>query len=182
MVQQHRRFRRRPVHWLGAALLLTSSVLCSVYALTPGHNADTFLDVVQGYYSAPARYCTELSGDRLVPCASGNRDCMLIKRVDQSHVQLRIYSVQANGHQCGVSGIAAVRDGQIEYVGGVQDGPDRGKHVIIAMEGGRLTIHYRKDDDSVSRAPVCANEARLDLLQFSIDSKRPVGTNVCSPY
>jgi hypothetical protein len=72
------------------------------------------LTTMEGYYSVPGRYCSELQGTELRPCMPPSHDCLLVKELDMTSAGIEVSSTQTNGHQCSVSGRAQLKGGPID--------------------------------------------------------------------
>ena len=131
-----------------------------------------------GYYTAPATYCSELEGTALKPCDPPVDDWMQIKPIDDTHAQIDIYSLQTNGHECGVSGIAELKGDKLVYVEKDTTLPQYlGQGFTVALSGQILKIQYLADP-GLGIPPFCGARARLDRLVFPIERKRPPRENL----
>src|ERR1700722_12681741 len=61
---------------------------------------------MEGWYIVPSKYCSLLEEGSLKPCDPTEKDTLSIERIDDLHAQVELYSVQTNGHECEVSGVA----------------------------------------------------------------------------
>jgi hypothetical protein len=126
-----------------------------------------------GYYTAPATYCSELDGTDLKPCDPPVEDWMQIKPIDATHAQIDIYSLQTNGHECSVSGIAELKGDKLVFVEKDATLPQYlGQGFTVALNGKTLKIQYLADP-GLGIPPFCGARARLDRLEFSTAKKIP---------
>jgi hypothetical protein len=131
-----------------------------------------------GYYTAPAAYCSELEGAALKPCDPPVEDWMQIKPIDDTHAQIDIYSLQTNGHECGVSGIAELKGDKLVFVEKDTTLPQYlGQGFTVVLSGKILKIQYLADP-GLGIPPFCGARARLDRLEFRIEKKRPPRENL----
>jgi hypothetical protein len=128
-----------------------------------------------GYYTAPATYCSELDGTALKPCDPPVEDWMQIKPIDATHAQIDIYSLQTNGHECSVSGVAELKAGKLVFVEKETKLPQYwGQGFTVELIGKTLKIKYLADP-GLGIPPFCGARARLDRLEFDIEKKLQVG-------
>jgi hypothetical protein len=131
-----------------------------------------------GYYTAPAAYCSELEGTALKPCDPPVEDWMQIKPIDETHAQIDIYSLQTNGHECGVSGIAELKGDKLVFVEKDTTLPQYlGQGFAVVLSGRTLKIHYLADP-GLGIPSFCGARARLDRLEFSTEKKLPPRENL----
>jgi hypothetical protein len=156
---------------IGTALLMLPIVASS--GLDP-------ISQFEGYYTAPATHCSRLDGEQLRPCDPPEEDCLLVKRIDETHATIDIDSVQSHGTECGVSGVAELQEKSLVYVEKNPASPDAGKGIALQLAGKNLKIRYLAAPERDS-APFCGVRARLDWLQFSLARRRPVDDHRCGP-
>ncbi len=138
------------------------------------------LDAFEGYYTAPATHCSMQDGDVTRPCDPPEEDCLLIKRVDDTHAAIKLQSIQSHGHECGVAGVAELKDGRLVYVDANPASPESGKGIALRLDGRKLKIAYLEKPDK-DAAPFCGLKARLDWLVFALADRQPVGAHQCGP-
>jgi hypothetical protein len=73
------------------------------------------LSTIEGYYTSRGPCWTRNADGSLESCDGGpdGDSCLLIKKIDATHAELRIESFQASGHECGVSGVAELSGGKL---------------------------------------------------------------------
>lgn len=138
-----------------------------------------FIKDVEGYYASLARFCSTREGQELVPCNPPRRDCMLIKGIDDTHVKFYVYSVQENGTQCEVLGIAERHGRMLTYIEQDPLDADHGKGIAIHFSRGIITFKYRSELRPAVQPPFCAARARLDLVEFRLKDREAIDHHTC---
>jgi hypothetical protein len=113
---------------------------------------------------------------KLVPCDPVPEDCLSIKKIDKDHAQISVYSVQTNGHNCGVSGIAERVGDKLVYT--EQGELEHGQQFAIILSGQTLTFKYLATPGTMI-PPFCGARASLERVEFSLNKKQPIGAKEC---
>jgi len=153
---------------------LTCAMTCGLGAV---RGDSSFITSIEGHYVAPARNCTQPEGDEQVPCDPPMEDCMMIKRVDDSHAKLYVYSPQWNGSECGIDGVAELHGKVLRYTELGFD-TSRGKKVDVKFEHGKITFEY-VDPPDLAGAPFCGEHAQLNWVEFDLKKKQPLNHATC---
>jgi hypothetical protein len=155
------------------SILLTS--LLSIGLLLPvlAASDSSFINRIEGYYSAPGPLCTVREGDQLVPCGPPMDDCMQIKKVDDTHAKIYVSSVQENGSECGIDGIAELHGKTLRFIG-----KDKGYGVDVVFADDRISFEYVPELTSPVR-PFCGAQGRLDWVKFNLKDKEPLNFAAC---
>lgn len=141
-----------------------------------GANASLAAEInsLAGRYSISSQYCTQYKGGKISACSRSQRDCMLIKPDSKSTLHLEIYSLQADGHSCGVNGRAQIEEGRIIYRD--TDAQNR-EWVFEIVDSGKFWI-IKNTSTPGHQSPFCGVHASLDGLKFPKASKRSL-THAC---
>jgi hypothetical protein len=134
---------------------------------------------MEGYYIEPAKTCSVLQGRVLKPCNPPRSDCLLIKRIDDSHAWISFRSMQTNGHSCAVSGLANFRNGKFTYTERDSDSPDLGRGISIRRLGHLLKLSYLVRS-GMSLTAFCGMRASVENVEFQDEQKQPVGSHTCT--
>lgn len=155
------------------SIMLTS--LLSIGLLLPvlAASDSSFINRIEGYYSAPGRLCTASDGDQLLPCDPPMDDCMQIKKIDDSHARIYVASVQENGSECGIDGVAELHGKTLRYIG-----KDKGYGVEVVFADGRISFKYVPELTSSVR-PFCGAQGSLDGVRFNLKDKEPLSFASC---
>jgi hypothetical protein len=140
-----------------------------------------FLSAIEGYYTSRG-HCWTRNADGSVESCDGGPDgdsCLLIKRIDATHAELRIESFQANGHECGISGVAELNGGKLVYVQGHEGDDDDGRGLTIDAGASKLTIKYLKGEQVRLNNPFCAINANLESVEFDKSTQVPIAGKSC---
>jgi hypothetical protein len=129
---------------------------------------------IEGYYSAPARLCTVPEGNQLVPCDPPVNDCMQVKKIDDSHARIHVSSVQENGSECGIDGVAELHGKSLRFIG-----KDSGYEVDVVFEHGKITFKYVPELTAPVR-PFCGAQGRLDWVSFELKDRKPLNFASCA--
>jgi hypothetical protein len=156
-------------------ILLLVTLLLPVVAISDSG----FIGDIEGYYAALGRYCSMREGQELVPCNPPSRDCMMIKGIDDTHVKFDVYSVQENGTQCEVSGVAERHGRMLTYIEQGPLLPDHGKGITIHFAHGRITFKYHSEPIPAEQPPFCGARARLDLVEFRLKDREAIDHHTC---
>ncbi len=126
------------------------------------------INALAGRYSMSSQYCTQYKGGKFAACSRSQRDCMLIKPDSKSTLHLEIYSSQADGHSCGVNGLAQIEEGRIIYRD--TDAQNR-EWVFEIVDSGEFLI-IKNTSTPGHQSPFCGAHASLNGLKFPKASKR----------
>ena len=149
------------------------TILCCFVGLVDA--ADNPIKRMEGYYQIPAHSCFSLEGGEYVSCEDRMTDCLSIKAIDGKTAQISVDSWQTNGHECGVSGVAKLQGNSLVYVGGDDDLDSKGKKFSIDLIDGKLKFRYLNPSNIEMRSPFCGFRASLELLEFDMKVRAPVG-------
>lgn len=152
----------------------TALWLACAGGLVPGLAAGKpAIDDLVGIYKVPAARCSEMApGGRLVSCSSQVSDCLELRKVSPSRVQVRFSSAQTNGHQCGGEGEAdVVPEG---FLLCPADEDYRGQCTLIGVTANALVLHLR--GKRTYRDFFCGQRATVEGLRFSRRARRAQGT------
>lgn len=147
------------------------------------HADENLLKRVEGYYTAPARFCSDVEGDKLVSCEGEVQDCMEIKEISMRKAEINIWSTQTNGAECAVSGVASLEGRNLVYMASdleVKVGETPGVGFSIDLSQPILRIKYINSEKKSWGAPFCGLQARLDRLEFDQKEKKKFGPS-CPP-
>jgi hypothetical protein len=133
-----------------------------------------FLEQLEGYYSAPTKLCSTLEEDHLAPCDPPDTDCMLIDKVDDRHAKVYVYSVQTNGSQCELEGVAELHGKTLRYIEHDKNLPSFGEGLDITVTDGKITFKYLSDKEAARHA-FCGMRGSLDWVEFPLQSRAPLG-------
>lgn len=135
---------------------------------------------LQGYYSAPSRICASSGQGSSKGCQMSDTDCMRIRKIDDGHAKFYVYSVQENGAQCEVEGVAESKGDVLLYKDTDADDSEFGKGFTIAITKGKITFKYLSEPDPrVHQPPFCGAQASMDRVAFSLQGKLPLGSQEC---
>lgn len=131
---------------------------------------------MEGYYLVPSQYCSELDGSALKPCDPVPHDCLLIRKIDDSHAQVNVYSVQTNGHQCEAAGIAQRVGDKLLFT--EQGIVGHGSQFEIAIVGKSIKLRYPVDP-GLGIPAFCGARGRIDRLEFPLKVAKPTTNHTC---
>lgn len=116
----------------------------------------------------------------MVPCSSGIRDCLLIKRLDATHAQVSISRVEINAHSCSVErGVAVLRANQLVYVDNDPESVTHGYGVSIEIVKQSLTMNYVGGKPGGFFLPCCGSGASLEGFSLELSSREPIANHTC---
>jgi hypothetical protein len=145
-------------------------ILLLAFGATAGRADDDLLARVAGTYEVPAQ-CTQMGANgEQEPCGPQVLDRLVIKKLSQLSASFDLYSVQVNGHQCEVSGIARLEGDSLVYID--TDSPDPGQGMRIHLGPAEITFSYLKDVSSSLR-PYCGARAYLSRITFPVSVRTP---------
>lgn len=155
-------------------------VLANLLLIGDLANAEnSFLNEIKGVYKTPARFCSSVGQDGTTePCVSPPLDCLSIEPINDTQAHVQVYSVQTNGHDCEIDGVANLKGHSLIYTfspTGYADEKDAGQKASIDFSNKKVTIRYLNLRNDRTRMPFCAIRARIDLVKF--DKKDKVTTN-----
>ena len=134
----------------------------------------------EGYYTATGTcWIRGAPGEPAEPCGSSPDSCMSIRKLDRLHAQLSIESYQADGHECGMKGIAELRGRTLVYVQKDQHDQDDGNGLIVDLVGPELKIRYTPDSHFTSENPFCAVNADLQVIAFKKSEREAAAGRTC---
>jgi len=134
------------------------------------------IERLEGYYATPSRICPQGAKS----CDASDTDCMLIRKEADGHAKFYVYSVQENGSQCEVEGVAESRGDSLFYQDTDADSDDHGKGFSLVVVNGKVTFKYLAEPDpKVHKPPFCGSQARMDRVQFSLKDKQPLASQEC---
>lgn len=140
------------------------------------------LSELEGYYTSRG-HCWAKNGDGSVERCDDGADgdsCLQIRRIDPTHAELSIESSQANGHECGVSGVAELRGDKLVYVQGHAGNDDDGRGLSVDTSGPELTIKYMDEQEQHFTSPFCAINASLELVAFDKKTRESADGKSCT--
>ena len=153
------------------SILFSCIATCFSLAANTGSDAAATLE---GQYTARNVECSSPEGRNQVPCDPATEDCLLLKRVDPRHLKFHVYSVQRNGTQCEVEGVAARRGDSWIYRETDRSTSDFGKGFSMAVRNGRLVFKYLQEPDPAQHLPpFCGAQAQIDRIEFALASRQP---------
>jgi hypothetical protein len=132
----------------------------------------TTLDDVQGYYAAPSASCSYFEGDKLIPCGSDMKDCLVIKKLNDTTAEIQVSSTQTNLHVCDVRGAATLQGNDLIFLD-PKASDDVGQGLRIEIQKQKLVLGYLKPIKM--QPPFCGMGAYLSRLEFKRRQKRPLG-------
>jgi hypothetical protein len=154
------------------------SVITIVLSLSMSVASATTLDDVQGFYTAPSTSCSYLEGDKLVPCGSEAKDCLVIKKLSNATAEIQVSSTQTNLHVCDVRGTATFQGNKLIYLDPEASEEDFGQGLKIEINKDKLVLGYLKQIRM--RPPFCGMRAYLSRLEFKRKHKKPLGPECSS--
>jgi hypothetical protein len=125
---------------------------------------------MEGWYIVPSKYCSLLEEGTLKPCDPVPNDTLSIERIDDLHAQIELYSLQTNGHECEVSGVADRVAEKLVYT--EKDQLGRGDQFEIAIVGNVIKLKVLTEAGP-AHSPFCGARASLDLLEFPLNEAKP---------
>src|SRR5262245_48326910 len=144
------------------ALLLT----CAANALA----AADLLQRIEGTYEIPSQ-CTTVSSKGDESCGPNIRDRLRITRVSDRAASFDLYSVQINGHQCEVSGVAELQGDSLVYLD--PEAREPGQGLRIKLTSSALVLSYLKPLTGPGAPPFCGTRASVNRLSFPLRAKAP---------
>jgi uncharacterized protein YecT (DUF1311 family) len=84
--------------------------------------------------------------------------------------QIDIYSLQTNGHECSVAGVAELKGDKLVLVENDKSSRDFGNGFSVELIDKTLTIKYL-EDPGLGFPPFCGARARLDRLKFRTEGE-----------
>jgi len=161
---------------------LTYRIAALVVILPIAAASDTSLiDRIAGYYSAPARLCTEFDGEKYVPCNHPYRDCLKLKKLDSTHAYFNVSSVQQNGAVCGMEGIAKIDHNTLEYVDHDSTDPMAyGAKLIIRVTNDAITFESIAGASAAGQDPFCGRQGQMRWVKFLLKDRRPFDSGKCN--
>jgi len=124
---------------------------------------EDLLQQIDGTYETPSQ-CTTVTSEGHEPCSPKLRDRLRITRVDERTASFELYSVQINGHQCEIDGVAELQDDSLIYLD--PDTKDPGQGLRIKITSSALVLSYLKPLTGPGQPPFCGMRARVDRLSF----------------
>lgn len=157
------------------AFRLAATIFAIVVAINARSDV-SIVDQLEGYYTAPAKYCSEREGNRLVPCDHPKvEDCLILKRIDSRHMWFSVNSAQSNGASCSVDGVAVADTHGLTYTDNDPgDGQDFHNVLSIFVKHRAIRFKSANASDRESFAPFCGAHASLDGLEFSLKDRHPI--------
>lgn len=134
---------------------------------------------LEGYYSTPAQHCIRFDENmEPQPCDSHQRDCMVIKRVDDRHAQFSVYSPQVNGAVCKADGIAELDGTELIYEDRDKSSPTVGSGLRFDVLQGEVVLRAFTGPGSVPQ-PFCGHGAQLDQFAISLNDRQEIKQQAC---
>ena len=130
--------------------------------------SDDLLRRIEGTYEIPSE-CTTINTTGHEPCGSHVKDRLSIRRLSERTAEFDLYSVQINGHQCNVSGIAQLKGDSLTYVDPESQNQDPGQGLRIQITSLALVLDYLKPVRI--RPPFCGMRAYVSRLRFPLSAK-----------
>lgn len=132
---------------------------------------------IEGYYPLGGTCFVRSKSGEQEPCGDpGAADsCLLIRRIDAHHAALNVESFQAEGRECGLSGIATLGSHELTYTQANDQTTDSGRKLVIRLEESNLRLHYPDEGDPA----FCAANASLEGLTFKRADRLPVASHTC---
>lgn len=149
------------------------SIIAIVLCLRMSVASATTLDDVQGYYTAPSVSCSYFEGDKLVPCGSDAKDCLVIKKLTDTTAEIQVSSTQTNLHVCDVRGTATLQGNDLIFLDPEASVDDVGQGLKIEIQKHKLVLGYLKPIKM--QPPFCGMRAYLSRLEFKRKNKKPLG-------
>jgi hypothetical protein len=157
----------RPVADAGRYAAIPFALLLCVIAL-PSLAAEDVISRIEGRYESHNEYCSYMEEPgTLVPCDAGPTDSLLIERISATRARFHVYSVQVNGHQCEIEGVADLVGNELIYRD--PDTTTPGQGMRIHFTGAEITFSYLKP---VTGLGYCGARAFLERITFPKSSKR----------
>jgi hypothetical protein len=126
------------------------------------------LKVLGGRYEVQSQ-CTTLGPNGYEPCGADTRDYFELSWNSEHLASFEVYSVQTNGHQCAVSGIAELQGDSLVYLD--KASPDPGQGIKIQVNGNSITFSYLKPISARQLPPYCGTRAYLERIRFPLESR-----------
>lgn len=151
--------------------------------MTPGYvvGAD-FMKQLAGWYSAPALSCSMFNEkNKLVPCDPPQFECLHIERINATEARVKMSSVQTNAHNCEVSGIAKLTNGELRivdppYFEGF--GVEKGQGARIRVTKNELVFDLLKEPRSTD--PFCGSRASIRGVTFERKTRSGIPKPECA--
>ena len=129
--------------------------------------ADNPLKQVAGRYEVQSQ-CSVLGDNGYEPCGSEMRDSFVLTWTSDTSASFDLYSVQVNGHQCALSGVAELQGGSLVYVD--PKAPGRGQGITIQLVAGEIRFAYLPSEPAHDFR-YCGTRASLSRIAFPLASR-----------
>lgn len=127
--------------------------------------AADLLDDVAGYYSIPAKRCSEFVAGELVQCGKEVRDCLYIGKKSNRTATVEMWTAQTNWHDCAAHGTATLVGRELHLMldqSIEEDVPGQGLRITI----GRKTITFSLIEEPSHGDPFCGARASVSRVVF----------------
>jgi hypothetical protein len=150
-----------------ASMKRTAIAVCFAIASPTGSASDGSITRLSGRYEVQS-HCSTLGPNGYEPCVPEVRDSLDLNWTSDTSATFDLYSVQANGHQCAVSGVASLRGDSLVFVDPKSPNQDQG--VAIRLVAGVIRISYLTPQPSRDFR-YCGTRATLNGIAFPIESR-----------
>jgi hypothetical protein len=131
--------------------------------------SDDVLRRIEGRYEMPSECTTLNAKGEHEPCGSHVVDRLTIRRLSEKTAEFDLYSVQINGHQCEVSGVAELKGDSLTYRDPDSEKEDSGQGLRIQITSSALVLSYLKPVRM--SPPFCGTRAYVSRLRFPFSAK-----------